>query len=298
MPSEPLFALPCPAPLVGSKVADSLGFCVKNHYILDYPCGVQAGTPPPTFQIPHVPAGVNHWTAIGPDGANVVTLTIDPIVPTIAFAGTTGSGVLKTTDGGASWAPANAGLATTNVLALAIDAATPSTLYAGTDAGVFKSADGGQSWAVANGGMDGAPSIVVNALAIDPSSPTTLYAGTSAGVFKTTNGAASWTSINTGLSGLAARVITIDPTAPSTVYIAVDDNVSLCQLRGFQEHQWRDNLGEDLYDPTRRGRRCATRHGARHRSALAFSTLSRGGLQPSADELGRRLLVRPQGAST
>ena len=171
---------------------------------------------------------------IGPDGANVVTLTIDPIVPTIAFAGTTGSGVLKTTDGGASWAPANAGLATTNVLALAIDAATPSTLYAGTDAGVFKSTDGGQSWAAANGGMDGAPSIVVNALAIDPSSPTTLYAGTSAGVFKTTNGAASWTSINTGLSGLAARVITIDPTAPSTVYIAVDDNVSYVNYGVFK----------------------------------------------------------------
>jgi len=239
--------------VVGSKVADSQEFCFKNHFILDYPCGVQAGTAPPTFQIPHVPAGVNHWTAIGPDGANVVTLTIDPIVPTIAFAGTTGSGVLKTTDGGASWAPANGGLATTNVLALAIDAATPSTLYAGTDAGVFKSTDGGQSWAAANGGMDGAPSIVVNALAIDPSSPTTLYAGTSAGVFKTTNGAASWTSINTGLSGLAARVITIDPTAPSTVYIAVDDNVSYVNYGVFKSTNggttwakiYTTSLGED-----------------------------------------------------
>ncbi len=27
----------------------------------------------------------------------------------------------------------------------------------------------------------------------------------------------------------------------------------LCQLRGFQEHGWRDKLGEDLYDPGRRG---------------------------------------------
>ncbi len=221
--------------LVGfSEVAASQGFCFKNHYILDYPCGVQAGTAPPTFQIPPVPAGVNHWTAIGPDGANVVTLVVDPVVPAIAFAGTTGSGVFKTTDGGASWAIANAGLPTDNVLVLAIDPATHSTLYAGTDAGVFKSTDGGQSWAAANGGLDGAPSIVVNALAIAPGSPITLYAGTSAGVFKTTNGAASWTSINAGLSGLAARVITVDPTASSTVYIAVDDNVSYVNYGVFK----------------------------------------------------------------
>jgi photosystem II stability/assembly factor-like uncharacterized protein len=217
-----------------SEAAASQGFCLKNHYILDYPCGVQAGTAPPTFQIPPVPAGVDHWTATGPDGANVVTLVVDPVVPAIAFAGTTGSGVLKTTDGGASWATADAGLPTNNVLALAIDPANPSTLYAGTDAGVFKSTDGGQSWAAANGGLDGAPQVVVNALAIGSDSPATVYAGTSGGVFKTTNGAASWTSINAGLSGLAARVIAVDPTASSTVYIAVDDNVGYVNYGVFK----------------------------------------------------------------
>lgn len=213
--------------------ADSV-LCLKNHYILDYPCGVQAGTPPPTVLIPPVPAGVKHWTAAGPDGANVVTLVIDPVAPSNAFAGTIGSGVLKTTDGGASWAAANAGLPTANVLALAIDPATPSTLYASTDVGIFKSTDGGQGWAAANAGLGGAPQIVVNALAVDPTSPTTLYAGTSGGVFKTTNGAASWTSINAGLSGLAARVIAIDPNAPSTVYVGVDDNADYLDYGVFK----------------------------------------------------------------
>jgi len=220
--------------VAGPQAAVPQEFCAKNHYILDYPCGVQAGTAPPTFQIPPVPPGVNHWIAVGPDGANVVALVIDPIVPTKAFAGTTGSGVLKTVDGGATWATANAGLPTTNVLTLAIDPAIPSTLYAGTDVGVFKSSDGGQSWSAANGGLAGAPQIVVNALAIDPGSPTTLYAGTSGGIFKTTNGAASWTSINAGLSGLAARVIAVDPTQPSTVYIGVDDNVNYLNYGVFK----------------------------------------------------------------
>ena len=109
-----------------------------------------------------------------------------------------------------------------------------SAVIAGTDAGVFKSSNGGQSWAAANGGLDGAPSIVVNALAIGPGSPAVVYAGTSGGVFKTTNGAASWTSINAGLSGLAARVITVDPSAPATVYIGVDDNVNYLDYGVFK----------------------------------------------------------------
>src|SRR5205807_1174972 len=98
-----------------SQVAAADGFCSKNHYILDFSCV------PASFQIPPVPAGVNRWTAIGPDGANVVALVIDPVTPSTAFAGTLGSGVLKTIDGGASWATANVGLPTTNVLALTMD---------------------------------------------------------------------------------------------------------------------------------------------------------------------------------
>jgi len=199
--------------------ADDL-FCFKNHYILDFSCV------PPSFQIPPVPAGVNHWTAIGPDGANVVALVIDPVTPSTAFAGTLGSGVLKTMDGGASWATANVGLPTTNVLALAIDPATSSTLYAGTDAGVFKSIDGGRSWAVANAGLDGTSQSSVNAFAIDPVSPATVYAVTAGGLFKTTNGAASWTSLNAGLSRYLTRLIAIDPTSPSTIYLGVDDTIN------------------------------------------------------------------------
>ena len=64
-------------------------------------------------------AGADRWTAIGPDGANIVALAIDPHTPSRAFAGTLGAGVLKSTDGGASWAIANSGLPTANVSALA-----------------------------------------------------------------------------------------------------------------------------------------------------------------------------------
>jgi photosystem II stability/assembly factor-like uncharacterized protein len=162
-------------------------------------------------------AGVGRWTKIGPDGANVVALMIDPSAPSTVVAGTQGSGILKTTDGGASWAAINVGLPATNVTALVIDPVTSSTLYAATDAGVFKSTNGGQSWAGVNAGLNGA----VNALAIDPGTPGILYAGTSSGVFKTTDGATNWTS--TGLEGLPTYVVTVDPTSPSIVYAGVAD---------------------------------------------------------------------------
>ena len=100
------------------------------------------------FVMPAV-AGINRWTPIGPDGANLVALVVDPLSPLTVFAGSWGSGVLKTTDGGASWSASNGSLTTVNVTALAIDPSMPSTLYAGTDVGVFKSTDGGQGWSAA-----------------------------------------------------------------------------------------------------------------------------------------------------
>jgi hypothetical protein len=63
--------------------------------------------------------------------------------------------------------------------ALAIDPATPTTLYAGTEyGGVFKSTNGGGNWGAFNTGLTATP---VWALATDPQTPTTLYAGTSGG---------------------------------------------------------------------------------------------------------------------
>ena len=57
-------------------------------------------------------AGQNSWTAIGPDGVTVTALAVDPDTPSTAFAGTSGAGILKSTDGGTTWTSANLGLPT------------------------------------------------------------------------------------------------------------------------------------------------------------------------------------------
>ena len=106
-----------------------------------------------------------------------------------------GLGVLKTVDGGITWVPANTGLSTINVYALAIDPVTSSTLIAGTDAGIFKSTDGGQNWIAANAGPLGVPGTAVTFVVFDSASPATIYAVTYGGIFKSVDGTASWSSI-------------------------------------------------------------------------------------------------------
>ncbi len=181
-------------------------------------------------------AGTNIWTrqSVGLGPGLIKALAINPATPTTLYAGTDSitaclaiegsscvstdsGGIFKSTDGGASWAaigPTNSG-----VLALAINPATPTTLYAGTRGGVSKSTDGGATWVAANTGLPVAPH--VGTLAIDPATPTTLYAGTyRGGVFKSTDGGTTWVAASTGLTNTSVRALAIDPATPSTVYAA------------------------------------------------------------------------------
>jgi photosystem II stability/assembly factor-like uncharacterized protein len=115
------------------------------------------------------------------------------------------------------WTTGGPGSGSVFVMALAIDPATPGTLYAGTrSGGVFKSTDAGTSWAPMNAGLT---NLDVRALAIDPKTPSTLYAGTErGGVFKSTDGGVSWAPASAGLTDLLITALAIDPETPSTLY--------------------------------------------------------------------------------
>jgi photosystem II stability/assembly factor-like uncharacterized protein len=145
----------------------------------------------------------------------VRALVIDPLTPTVVYAGT-GSGVFKSVDGGASWT--SSGLESTEIRALVIDPEVPLTVYAGTDRGMFKSTTGGGTWTVINNGIapPEVPLIDIQALAIDPQRPSTLYAGLGgfcclgrSAVFKTTNAGESWS--DTGLATLTVGAVAIAP---------------------------------------------------------------------------------------
>ncbi len=138
------------------------------------------------------------WTPLNNGLMTVNTLVSSLAIPhtpaasTTLYAGTGGAGVLKSTDGGATWSAVNTGLpqhtqdittAYTAIYALAVDPVDPATLYAGTDDGVFKSSDGGGTWSAFNAGLT---YLYVESLVIDSSSPAVLFAGTGGGgLFRT-----------------------------------------------------------------------------------------------------------------
>jgi photosystem II stability/assembly factor-like uncharacterized protein len=147
------------------------------------------------------------WVALEDmDGERVNALAVDPGAPGTLYAGTQGTGVFRTTDGGTNWNPASNGLTSLDVTALAVDPSGAGTVYAGTSGGVFKSTDGGNTWAAV---INGLSVLSVTSLAFDGLSPATLYAGTGAGVFRTTDGATTWKG--PALSGLLVRSLAAQP---------------------------------------------------------------------------------------
>lgn len=165
--------------------------------------------------------GGEHWLPRGGDG-RIRALAIDPHTPGAVYAGTAGSGILRLTDGSATWSSLNTGLAQTRVLSLAGAPGTAASLYAGTiDSGVYASTDAAASWT--GGLLQGLP---INAVAVHPQTPSTAYVGTTGiGVLRTTNAGASWTTLNDGLTSLTVFSLAIHPQIPTTLYAGTGHGV-------------------------------------------------------------------------
>jgi photosystem II stability/assembly factor-like uncharacterized protein len=120
-----------------------------------------------------VPAATSHVES--PDA--IAAIAIDPLDPRTIYAGIRTGGILKSSDGGTTWAAANTGLSNRNVSALAVDPRNPRVLFASTEGGVFRSSNGAESWQPSGLGL---PAGCVAAFAIDPSGRT-VFAGTNGG---------------------------------------------------------------------------------------------------------------------
>jgi len=165
----------------------------------------------------------------GLPGARVQTLAVDPTNPAVLYAGTitpTGIqsvGIFKSTDGGASWIEANAGLfdpftqaEPLDVPAISIDPTNPQVLLAGTRfSEIFRSEDGGASWEPQT--LGGASlGLETTGFARDPANPQRIYAASSEGLLLSTNGGQDWDFF--GDAGISFFTIAVDPSTPSTVW--------------------------------------------------------------------------------
>jgi hypothetical protein len=153
------------------------------------------------------------WIQLGTFSTNALVIGPPPSYP---FYAGTDTGVYKSTDSGGTWSPSNTGLTNTIVMALAINPATPTTLYAGTyGGGVFKSTNSGGTWSAVNSGLT---DHYIRVLAINPSSSATLYAGTDTDLFKSTDGGGSWSDVSTGGTPYYIWSLAIDPVTPAIIY--------------------------------------------------------------------------------
>jgi photosystem II stability/assembly factor-like uncharacterized protein len=151
--------------------------------------------------------GGDTWEKIK-SNVDVLALAIDTHDSKVIYAGTNGSGLIRTLDGGVNWQSLQLGPGSTFVSAAAINPSDPKKIYAGTEEGLFVSLDAGQTWTSRPG--------VVRALAIDPNNPELVYAAGS-GIFRSDDGGLTWKNFASGLPTSYLLSLAISPSS-STVY--------------------------------------------------------------------------------
>lgn len=137
-----------------------------------------------------------------------------PADPTI-FASQVGhKAVMRSSDGGATWAVTDSGITSGDIIDLALSPGytNDGTLFAASlSAGVFKSTNRGVSWGTANGGFN---NLKITGLSISPgySVDQTIFASTqTGGVFRSTNGGQGWIAVNSGVTNLTASGVHVSP---------------------------------------------------------------------------------------
>ncbi|MCC6762123.1 MAG: hypothetical protein IT252_12950 [Chitinophagaceae bacterium] len=181
--------------------------------------------------IGHTNAGGENGTALQ---GRVNCIAFDPINSQVMYAGASGGGIWKTTNGGELWYNVTATLPALGISDIVV-APWPNnnTIYALTGEGLsanvylhkgfgcIKSTDGGNTWQLANKGMtDAIPDSGSGGykLLMHPNNPDRLLAAMNNGIYETTNGAQSWRFLQTGLSR-NTNDIEFKPDDPNVLYI-------------------------------------------------------------------------------
>jgi photosystem II stability/assembly factor-like uncharacterized protein len=225
-------------------------------------------------------------TDLPEQGIAVASISVNPNDPDILYAATTFSiGILKSRDGGKSWAQINDSFKSFSFTRILVDPLQPDVLYAGDGcAGLFLSHDGGRTWRAMN---DGLQNTEIGAMVVHPTVAGTLYVVTTRGAFKAEQGGQRWVPFNQGdtfTHSLDFPSLLILPTTPATLYLASgkglyrrrEGDAGWVIVPGILEDKQISALARD----SRTGRLYA---GVLSRGAVV-ETLDEGGLFVSDDE--------------
>jgi photosystem II stability/assembly factor-like uncharacterized protein len=173
-------------------------------------------------------ADVGRWVSIGPEvlpnGSGPLgsvgrlhSIAIDPTSPSTMYVGAPGSGVWKTTNGGAVWQPITDSLPTLAIPAIAVDPSAPSRVYVALPGfGVFRSQDGGTSWVQISNDLQAEARWGV--LLVHPTNPNVIYLTSALGIYRSGDFGATWQLSKSGGRGTG---LVMNPASPNILYAAI-----------------------------------------------------------------------------
>ena len=176
------------------------------------------------------------WEFLGPDrGGRVNAVAGHPSERNTYFAGYTGGGVWKTTDGGVSWANVSDGFFNVGSIgAIAVAESDPDIVYVGTGEhalrgdvshgdGVYKSVDGGKTWT--HVGLPGTQQI--GRIVVHPDDENIVYVAAigsftadseERGVFRSDDGGRSWQNVLFVAPDTGVNNLVMDRNHPDRLY--------------------------------------------------------------------------------
>ncbi len=186
--------------------------------------------------------GGANWKPLTDNEASLASgaIAIDPTNPDTVYVGTGeenfaidsyyGAGILKSTDGGASWTNIVGPWVRTTIGALAISPADSQILLASSRIGIYRSTDGAATWTQVMPGIG-------TSVLFDPTNGNIAYAAIGNvngsalnGVFRSTDGGQTWQPIagsGTGAlptSNVGRIEIAIAPSTPTTLYVGISNS--------------------------------------------------------------------------
>ncbi len=152
---------------------------------------------------------------------------------------TSGTGILRSENGGDTWQTVNRGLTDLTVNALIINPDNPQILYAATNSNIYKSLDGADSWSpIPDTLLEG---IKIRSLHFDESDRDRVYAGTDFGIVYTVNAGDNWI-LAENTNNFSTYNFASHPDVPSRIVAATDSGVYVSYDRGGN---WSRQNGQD-----------------------------------------------------
>ncbi|HEX7252636.1 MAG TPA: sialidase family protein [Thermoanaerobaculia bacterium] len=166
-------------------------------------------------------AVVNRWTTHWPQNIDPTSVAIDPLNADVVYAGT-GSGVLRSGNGGLTWSdPSNGALDGVVVRCVAIDPET-SSVHLGTPSGILASTDGGATWSnrlAAKAIYNIVFGSAHTAYAADFDDVTYYATPRPSTLYKSPDEGNTWQG-GQALFNIVPGTLLVDPTQPATLYAA------------------------------------------------------------------------------